>query len=44
MTGTVAVTGQGPDRYDRLGVGYQQTRREEPRLVARIHTTTTPRR
>lgn len=26
-----------PGRYDRLGAGYQRTRREDPRLVARIH-------
>jgi SAM-dependent methyltransferase len=26
-----------PGRYDRIGVGYQQTRREDPRLAARIH-------
>lgn len=33
----MAVSERVPDRYDRLGVGYQQTRREDPRLVARIH-------
>jgi hypothetical protein len=33
----MAASERVPGRYDRLGVGYQQTRREDPRLVARIH-------
>ena len=32
-----AVSERAPGRYDRLGVGYRHTRREDPRLVARIH-------
>ncbi|MBV9607006.1 MAG: hypothetical protein JO027_17975, partial [Solirubrobacterales bacterium] len=26
-----------PTRYERIGVGYAHTRREDPRLAARIH-------
>jgi SAM-dependent methyltransferase len=33
----MATSERVPGRYDRLGVGYLQTRREDPRLVARIH-------
>src|ERR1022692_3215401 len=33
----MAVSERVPGRYDRLGVGYLRTRREDPRLVARIH-------
>jgi SAM-dependent methyltransferase len=33
----MAVSERAPGRYDRLGVGYRRTRREDPRLVARIH-------
>ena len=34
MTGS---TGPRPDRYDSIGRSYRQTRREDPRLTARIH-------
>ncbi len=33
----MAVSERVPGRYDRLGVGYPKTRREDPRLAARIH-------
>ena len=33
----MTVSERVPGRYDRLGVGYLRTRREDPRLVARIH-------
>jgi SAM-dependent methyltransferase len=33
----MAVSERVPGRYDRLGVGYHQTRQEDPRLAARIH-------
>jgi SAM-dependent methyltransferase len=33
----MAVSERVPGRYDRLGVEYHRTRREDPRLAARIH-------
>lgn len=33
----MALRERVPGRYDRLGAGYQRTRREDPRLSARIH-------
>jgi hypothetical protein len=32
----MAVSARVPERYDRLGVGYQKIRREDPRLASRI--------